>query len=740
MSVITQILNGTNLNRDAGFSSLVSSYIKEGVRSSFGNDLVITTNQCDTGMAFIECTRTSVTPNEIFLVPVLVDVAETIDTSGDGYIIIELDQAKINDGSANSLDGTGIATVKKVSSLPSANFLELASLASGVITDTRESLYIDISKMIADNVEVDTISEKTTDNGVLIDEILSKDGYFDTPEQASNPSTPSTGRWRLFFKADGLYQIDDAGTATKFLSGASAPSRTVTLGEAVDAGDCLRIKGDSLAYKTTDIQDFLPDSLITTRFPSMYWLKRVVYISANKFLFCYGDSGGGTTTTYLKIGTVDTNGKWTFGSAVSWANASFNCNLASYPDQIAVNPAGDRMVAMAQSNSNGVYIKTFTISGTTITAQDGTGASGYKIYNSAGNFAGNNAVSYIQDSGTDYFIFTCTPYSGVNYSLRVGCGQHGSEVITTTYLVDSNALSDAYRVQAVYNQEQEVLITWFENSNSTLQARTVTQAINTKTLTLNSLVTLNTGSGNFSSSDPLRVLQESTDNFIVLWGQYNASGENEVLVSKLLITGTTPALTGSIEIIWTSPVYNDQKYTLLSTSTVQADIYRIGTNRYGLIIDSCEYSNDSPSPNDFIKKAIWGEIDISDTDPLTKLESFKMYLGGNYRVGFTWYSASPEIPIIIGSDSGQIYDDTYVYPFGIKIDTNDFIGWAGSSGSSSSDITCEQDRSTSQSGLVEGKVYRLNDSGGLEVNGSGKVVGRAVSATEIHRIYNPTGQ
>ncbi len=30
-------------------------------------------------------------------------------------------------------------------------------------------------------------------------------------EQGSNPSTPASGNWRLYFKSDGIYAIDDAG-------------------------------------------------------------------------------------------------------------------------------------------------------------------------------------------------------------------------------------------------------------------------------------------------------------------------------------------------------------------------------------------------------------------------------------------------------------------------------------------------------------------------------------------------
>lgn len=44
-------------------------------------------------------------------------------------------------------------------------------------------------------------------------------------EQASAPTTPATGKWRAYFKSDGLYIVDDAGTETgPFAESTSAPT------------------------------------------------------------------------------------------------------------------------------------------------------------------------------------------------------------------------------------------------------------------------------------------------------------------------------------------------------------------------------------------------------------------------------------------------------------------------------------------------------------------------------------
>ena len=39
-------------------------------------------------------------------------------------------------------------------------------------------------------------------------------------QQGSNPPTPASSHWRAFFKSDGLYVIDSAGTVTGPLAGA----------------------------------------------------------------------------------------------------------------------------------------------------------------------------------------------------------------------------------------------------------------------------------------------------------------------------------------------------------------------------------------------------------------------------------------------------------------------------------------------------------------------------------------
>lgn len=137
MAETTGVLNGTNLNRDEQLSAMPSHIINEGVRQNFANECEVTLNQVDTGMVFVEVTRTNVSPNEVFLVPVWIKSAVVVDTSGTGFVVVRIPQAKINDGSSNNVDGTDIAVIEEVGSLPTDPYVLLATLTAGSIADDR---------------------------------------------------------------------------------------------------------------------------------------------------------------------------------------------------------------------------------------------------------------------------------------------------------------------------------------------------------------------------------------------------------------------------------------------------------------------------------------------------------------------------------------------------------------------------------------------------------------------------
>ena len=65
------------------------------------------------------------------------DEVINLPTSGDYKVYIEVDQSKIDFGGNNAEDGTGIASIKTWPSVPSQNFLLLASVTSWVAKDER---------------------------------------------------------------------------------------------------------------------------------------------------------------------------------------------------------------------------------------------------------------------------------------------------------------------------------------------------------------------------------------------------------------------------------------------------------------------------------------------------------------------------------------------------------------------------------------------------------------------------
>lgn len=189
MAEIINVLNGTNLTRDFGIQSGISAALVEGVRKNYFNELEVTTNSVNTGMAFIEVTRTTVTPNETFLVPFWNTAAKVIDTSGNGYVIIRIDLDAINDGSSNAEDGSGIATIEVVTSLPSDPYLILATLSSGVITDSR--VWSQISEYVLDDpVYYDEDAEANDDYVISINGVYE---YKDGKEYTFKANTQNTG-------------------------------------------------------------------------------------------------------------------------------------------------------------------------------------------------------------------------------------------------------------------------------------------------------------------------------------------------------------------------------------------------------------------------------------------------------------------------------------------------------------------------------------------------------------------
>ena len=145
----TTLLNGITNERDKDYTALWLSIITEGVISG----LEVTTNKVGLGVCFIKATRTATTPQEEILVKFEATTDEIIDTSGTKKVWIEIEQNNINDPGLNDVNGTTAGSIKTGASYPTSNFIPLADIVAGVITDDRN--FIKLKKEILDLLGLD---------------------------------------------------------------------------------------------------------------------------------------------------------------------------------------------------------------------------------------------------------------------------------------------------------------------------------------------------------------------------------------------------------------------------------------------------------------------------------------------------------------------------------------------------------------------------------------------------------
>lgn len=209
MVVVAEVLNGTNNDHDYGFQRGTSALFGDagGILKGYGNEAAVTTNQVDTGLVFVPATRTTISPNETFLVPVEIRAAQVVDTSGDGYIVVQLDSSKVNDGSSNNADGTGIATVGKVGSLPSSNYVLLATLVGGVITNNNNWAQIN-SNIQPDGFAYDEDAEASDAYAITLTHVYE---LVDGEEYAFKANTSNTDAATLQINSLGAKAIKRSG-------------------------------------------------------------------------------------------------------------------------------------------------------------------------------------------------------------------------------------------------------------------------------------------------------------------------------------------------------------------------------------------------------------------------------------------------------------------------------------------------------------------------------------------------
>lgn len=156
MAIRTALLTSRNINLDTDFSKYIETVSEPGVITGFE----VSASAVGTGQAWVPCTRTN---NETIYA--FVQNFNSVSISGDGYVIISIPQEIVDNWGGNE-DGTGIATVEVVDTLPSKNYLLLASISSGVVTDERNiiptvwELKTDVTSLFASVADLDERVDK----------------------------------------------------------------------------------------------------------------------------------------------------------------------------------------------------------------------------------------------------------------------------------------------------------------------------------------------------------------------------------------------------------------------------------------------------------------------------------------------------------------------------------------------------------------------------------------------------
>lgn len=129
------LLNWNNISTDADFSASTLAILNQWVVSWFWYIENGATSTIQVWKALIKATRSNWDEIMCFF-NLTQDI--TVDFTWTKKVYIEIEQANIDDGSTNNEDWTWIATIKTGATTPAQNALELLSISSGVVTDTRE--------------------------------------------------------------------------------------------------------------------------------------------------------------------------------------------------------------------------------------------------------------------------------------------------------------------------------------------------------------------------------------------------------------------------------------------------------------------------------------------------------------------------------------------------------------------------------------------------------------------------
>jgi hypothetical protein len=164
MTQLVWLLNGTNKNYDTQLTALAKALLSSScVVRGVGGGLAVSATEVASWEAFISCTRTN---GEKVMVHYKNSEAVSIVGTGTKKVFVKVDQAKLDNGSGNALDGSGIASIQTDTVYPSNNYVALASIASSVITDARvydDTVLFTLETILKEKKGSDIASGTTTD-------------------------------------------------------------------------------------------------------------------------------------------------------------------------------------------------------------------------------------------------------------------------------------------------------------------------------------------------------------------------------------------------------------------------------------------------------------------------------------------------------------------------------------------------------------------------------------------------
>lgn len=759
------LLNGDNEVQDYDVNQWFSESLTPGILAP--GHFAVTPNGPEddkvnvaAGICVIEVTRTADT--KTFKMFAESNASEEVTVTGVGgnigAIIAAVPRADVQDGNGNPQDGTGVFNIVYVEGVGVspltdgqidsqtsdayywvriADITQDATVAAGDIDFKGELPDINnVKNLDAESISTDQITEKTADAGVTIDTWLLKDGVL-SAEEITTPSTPAANNWGFYFKTDGPYVIDDAGVEYKLASGAIVPTVTAQLGEAVDAGDPLRLWIDGKAYKTSDVKDIEFDayntSAINISFPqigsSSFNDVAVHKLDTDKWLFAYAylDQNSSVWSCLAKVGTIS-NGKWTFGSAASIHSEGSISGLTFDPKRcVAVVTSGIVYFAYIVNDNpedDEVYTRRATISGTTITM--GTA----NVVDSGTGGYSSVAIAPVQKTGTDHVIVA---YQGneTGNAVRARGVQNTNESSEYTIEASGTAYFDLS-----YNDEQQVVAIYEDSGTSDINARVITQTVNTTTLALETEQTsIVTGSVSFIQAEP-----NAVDDHVF---SYSNSDDYTFNVCSLSISGVTPSA-GTPQIV--AEGVNTSTEMSSKKSSYKGRITKFDNDVWGTTFEvisepaaSYYYAGSYYDANTNVQSSgqrfmQFAYLDYSGADPIPFVQN-PVVLGYYEGTDCLYENGEERAPYLIVADT-TLRRSSARYVTQYRIDINTFFGWADEAGIADAEITVNPLKDDNQSSLQPGRIYTLGPNGTMEKHGSGKPVAQAISATTLMRLFD----